>query len=474
MRRLVGALVIAMVAGCGDDLGDAFGGVVLVSGPTPFVDGCDADPSQPDGANVRDAEVEPSVAVDPTDPRHWIGMWQQDRWTNGGSHGLGTAVTHDGGATWTPSFLPWSRCGGGTAASGGDYQRATDPWVTIGPTGTAYATSFSFDHSSNRNAVLTARSDDGGATWGATTALITDDDPDIGNDKESIFADPTAPGRVFAMWDRLTGLTQPMMPIGTGPLMFARAIDDVWEPTRAIYDPGSDAQTIGAVAAVLPDGTVVIGFAQLFDLSTDHSTGQIAAIRSTDHGATWSAPIVIAPFGARGVADPNRAGYGVRTGDLLPSLAADRITGQLYVAWEQAGPGAGPDLIALYTSTDGGQTWAPSTTPNLDTSVAAFTPAVAVDAAGRVGVTFYDQRGVDLTDGSSFKARAWLATSTDHGASWTNAPLTERFDLRTATVGKVYFLGDYEGLAAAGDTFVPFFSAAIYGADPSGIFARPL
>lgn len=470
MRRLLGALALALV-GCGDDLPDAFDGVVQVTGPSPFVDGCDD--AFVEGVNYRNAEVEPSIAVDPTDPRHWIGMWQQDRWSNGGARGLGTGVTHDGGVTWTRTFLPWSRCGGGDVTNGGDYQRATDPWVTFGPTGTAYAIGLAFDHSNARNAILVTRSDDGGATWGPFDVLKADDDPDIFNDKESIIADPTAAGRVYAMWDRLTGQLEPLRPLATGPILFARAVDDVWEPTRTIYDPGLDAQTIGSVAAVTPDGTVVIVFAQLFKISTDHGTAEIASIRSTDHGATWSEPVVLAPWTARGIADPARPDVFIRDGSLLPSIAADPATGQLYAAW-QGSVGEGPDGIIAYTSVDGGQAWTAIASPAPDPTVAAFTPTIAVDATGRVGVVFYDQRGVDPADASSFEAQAWLATSTDRGASWTSEPLTARFDLRHATVGQTYFLGDYQGLAAAGDQFVPFFGAAIYGADPSGIFTRPL
>src|SRR4051812_16389101 len=34
--------------------------------------------------NYPDSEVEPHVAVDPTDPNHLIASFQQDRWNDGG------------------------------------------------------------------------------------------------------------------------------------------------------------------------------------------------------------------------------------------------------------------------------------------------------------------------------------------------------------------------------------------------------
>ena len=34
--------------------------------------------------------------------------------------------------------MPFSRCSGGHAGNGGDWERATDPWVSFGPDGTAH------------------------------------------------------------------------------------------------------------------------------------------------------------------------------------------------------------------------------------------------------------------------------------------------------------------------------------------------
>ena len=50
--------------------------------------------------NYPDSEVEPYVAVDPTDPAAPVGSVQQDRWNDGGSNGLTNVVSTNGGATW--------------------------------------------------------------------------------------------------------------------------------------------------------------------------------------------------------------------------------------------------------------------------------------------------------------------------------------------------------------------------------------
>jgi hypothetical protein len=58
------------------------------------------------GTNYPNAEVEPFVAVDPTGASRLIGAFQQDRWSDGGAHGLLSAFSSDGGSTWANSFAP--------------------------------------------------------------------------------------------------------------------------------------------------------------------------------------------------------------------------------------------------------------------------------------------------------------------------------------------------------------------------------
>src|SRR5262245_13095855 len=84
------------------------------------------------------AEVEPFLALGPRDPAHPITVWQQDRYSRGGSAGLLTGVSLDAGNTWTKASAPFSSCTGGASSNGGDYQRASDPWISIAADGTAH------------------------------------------------------------------------------------------------------------------------------------------------------------------------------------------------------------------------------------------------------------------------------------------------------------------------------------------------
>ncbi|MFL5272710.1 MAG: sialidase family protein [Anaeromyxobacteraceae bacterium] len=441
-------------------------GLTRVSGPTPFASGCEGAPQ--DGTHFRGAEVEPSLAVDPTDPAHLVAAWQQDRWSNGGASGIVSAVSRDGGRTWARSVAPLSRCGGGTPSNGGDSERASDPWVAIAADGTAYEASLSFDRTSPAAAILVSRSTDGGATWGSPTTLERDDDPDVTVDKGSITADPTDARLVYAVWDRLTGLSR-NPPVGTGPTWFARTLDGGghWQPAKQIYDPGFDAQTIGNVIVVLPGGALVNLLVVITNASSRTPTERIAVMRSDDQGGNWGSPIVVADLIDPGVVDGTTA---LRTG-ALPSIAVDRASGALYVAWADARFGNGVrDAIVLSTSPDGGASWSPPAIVNGVPAAAAFTPVVAVAGGGRIGVLYADLRD---DDPQRTLAHAWLATSADGGTTWHDAPLGGPFDLRGAPDAGGLFLGDYQGLVAQGDGFAAAVAIANTGdaGDPTDIYA---
>lgn len=94
----------------------ASGPLVQVTGASPIA-ACDGDDGNIGGTNVTNSEVEPWLSVDPSNPMVMIGAWQQDRWSNGGSEGLVTATSTDGGAGWSVNANTKStKCTGGTAA----------------------------------------------------------------------------------------------------------------------------------------------------------------------------------------------------------------------------------------------------------------------------------------------------------------------------------------------------------------------
>jgi hypothetical protein len=196
-------------------------------------------------------------------------------------------------------------------------------------------------------------------------------------------------------------------------------------------------------------------------------------MRSSDHGASWSAPVVVSKLVDRTVVTPGD-GLPLRTGDIAPDIAIDHNTGAAYVAWQDASSGA--VAIRLSKSPDGGRSWsAPRQVSDSPAGVAAFTPSVDVNSAGAVGVTFYDFRN-DTPDTATALTDYWIRTSTDGGATW--APYQRvtpvSFDMKKAPVARGFFVGDYEGLDHAGTTFKVFFVQTHNGdtgANPTDVYA---
>jgi hypothetical protein len=447
-----------------------------ISIPSPFA-ACDV--SGQGGTNYLNSEVEPWVAVNPADASNIVAVWQQDRWSNGGARGLLTAASHDGGASWTHSFAHFSSCSGGTAANGGNYERASDPWVTFSPNGDVYQISLSVNLFNNfATAILVSKSTDGGDTWSEPTTLIRDTDPFKFNDKESITADPTNSNFAYAVWDR-TRFPSEMHNLNAlhafsfrGDTMFSRTTDggQTWEPARAIFAPRENKFAIGNQIVVLPNGTLVDLFT-LFQGSGTNSPGVFQAlIRSTDRGVTWSDPIVISRAKHVGAFDPD-TGRPIRAEGSVADVAVDPSNGNLYAAWQDERFTKNVDEIAFSMSTDGGFHWSTpirvnQTPRSSDTAIEqAWVPNVHVARDGTVGVSYYDFRFNTPAPGAT--TDYWLVhchSGCSSRANWGDeVRLTDvSFDMEQAPAARGpfgFFLGEYEGLEVAGaGGFRPLFA----------------
>lgn len=440
--------------------------LLMASGPSPFANCTIGAVGTPGETLYVNSEVEPWMAVNPTNPNNIVAVYQQDRWSNGGSHGLVTAVSHNGGQTWSHTWSHFSFCAGGTVANGGDFDRASDPWVTFSPNGDAYQISLSVSANQLTSAILVSKSSDGGDTWSEPATLIRETSAFNFNDKESITADPTNANYVYAVWDRSRkpGENTSFSALNSfafrSDTMFARTTNGgaSWEPARAIRHPQALEFSIANQIAVLPDGTLVDLFAN-FKGSGNNAPGVfVEVMRSTDKGVTWSDPIIIDHLRTVGVVDPD-TGQGVRTGDIIPDIAV-APNGTLYVVWQDSRFSGGVhDDIAFSQSTDGGLTWSTAVKINQTTNnVAAFTASIHVAADGTLGATYYDFR--NNTPAVGVPTDYWFIHchgSCTNPANWSETHVAGPFDMETAPFARGFFLGDYEGLASVGNTFLPFF-----------------
>ena len=437
-----------------------------VSPVSPFGVNCEG--AAQTGTFYVNAEVEPSVAVNPLNPDNLVGAWQQDRWSNGAARGLASGVSFDGGKTWTQRLIPFSRCSGGTALNGGNYERATDPWVTFSPNGTAHAMALTLNRmTGTQNAMLASRSTDGGLTWSNPATLILDiDGAAFFNDKNAITADPTDSNFVYAVWDRVAAN-------GNGPTYFARSINGglSWETAKIIYNPGGTGQTIGNVITVLPDGTLINLLTKIITVAgNDISTLEV--IRSTDKGITWSQPILISDLLAIGTSDPE-TGTKIRDGSILGQISVSP-DGKLFVVWQDSRFSGGVrDAVAFSRSVDGGFTWSSPTRINPANNAQAMIPTVHVRADGVIGISYYDLRS-NTSDAATLLTDYWLATSSD-GIGWSESRITYAFDYTTAPFAGGYFIGDYQSLVSSNNVFIPFFVKTNSGdfANRTDVFAAP-
>src|SRR4051812_4920276 len=110
--------------------------VVRISGATPYPQGCGVT-----GEQTPSSEAEPYIAANPADAQQVIAIYQQDRFAvDGGALSNLVSVSGDGGRTSRQLQPPnISRC------SGGAKERTSDPWISFGPDGTAYAAHLTFD-----------------------------------------------------------------------------------------------------------------------------------------------------------------------------------------------------------------------------------------------------------------------------------------------------------------------------------------
>jgi hypothetical protein len=466
------------------------------------------------GLAYVNSEVEPYGAVNPSNASNVVAVFQQDRWDNGGAHGLAASVTKNGGTSWSVVPLPFSACAS-NSPSDLQYERASDPWVSFGPgtpdnpSGTtAYSVSISFNQSpgKNGNTVGAAVSYDGGITWSHAQSLhgdaitgvplpVPDSNFQYFHDKESVTADPIRPGHAYAVWDVLVGPNANVQSdLHSGSFTDFTLLSSTsnygatWSAARIINNSANPTtnknQTLGNVIVVDPrTGTLYDFFDQIYNTGSNaggHPIGakgdNVAFQKSTNGGITWTTPQIISPLLTVGVADPNNVNprtnktpAPLRTADSIPAPAIDS-NGNLVVVWQDA-RFSGHDEIVVSMSRDGGATWSQPQRVSSQTGQPAFTASVAITSTGTVGVTYY-QLGVTS---SGFMPTSYLIKKFPEASILTGgidtgvapASVAGPFNMLDTPFALGYFTGDYQALLTDSNTFVPVFVQGACGSSLS-------
>ena len=393
---------------------------------------------------------EVSISINPGNGRNLISSANDYRGYPGlsGDGWCGIYSTQDGGRSWFEQLVPRNGPLTQVTVSG-------DPSVAFDADGDGYVTCLGFSRTLNDNVLTVSKSTNGGRNWG-TAVLVEGTTPNVFHDKPYMAIDTTSGLRrnyVYVTWTRF------ISQIGEcgnfeAPIYFSRSIDGgvsfsaPMEITSAGYRCSQ-----GSQPAVGPGGELYVSWV----------TGNRAVVvRSLDGGLSWGPKTSIAML------DPGEIYGGSPRTPHFPSIAVNPVnapTGnRVHVVFADRRFGTADILMS--TSEDGAATWGPAVRVNDVATNAQFFPWVAASGTGKVFVSFYDQRD----DPNSHDVSVYVAASSDFGAS---------FEKNRRASGAMFdpgswFIGDYNGLAASGDSAYPVWCDLRNGGNEEVYMGSPL
>ncbi|GGH17828.1 hypothetical protein GCM10007036_19570 [Alsobacter metallidurans] len=399
-------------------------------------------------STASQSRSESDLAVNPRNPSNLVGASKRFDEPQKYHFHLSPFYSLDGGETWGESTLPMLP----------GWQGMTDPAVTFDANGAAYLLGepLSYGQDLTGLGMVVYRSGDGGQTWSNPVQLTTSDR----DDKQWMAADdrPESPfhGNVYAVW----GANQ-----NCG---FARSTDGglTWRGPGAQKAAGHLDFSVYAPAIVTDSN----GWIHIFDISPA-SKSSVRHLRSKDGGATFEKPVVVADVqGLEGLSTsvggfpilPN-GHFRVRT----MVTAAVGSGGTLVIAWPELRDGV--SRIFYRVSRDGGQTWEGPTSgsPLIPSGVLpgqhCFMPQLAATPSGTVGCAFY-AFGQEFGAGP-YLLNLYLSASYDDAGTFPHRRRVTKHGWNPDVNApwshgdrNLLFIGDYFGLAATDEVFVPFWT----------------
>jgi hypothetical protein len=392
---------------------------------------------QPNGRYATNRS-ESTLAVDPQNASHLVGLSKfffsspynglLTDWSQVYLFHLGSYTSWDGGTSWSNGLLPGYDCVSGPAAGLPGWQATTDPNVAFGydaATGQedVYSSVLAYNNDNSANALYVSKASPN-SPWQTPVLVAQYTSPHgLGRvyDKEWIAADPNPPcgatpvagcspysGNVYVAWTEFT--------YTTGTVYFSRSTDGgrTFSPPVQVSNAGTGPFATYAYLSVAPGGTLYLEYTSY--ATQFGGSGQAYVLVSTDGGKTFSKPLPgptfnTMPYGVSlGPDNPTNWGYTLpnttfRDGIPDDFTASQAHPGTLWLVAEQwdaqngsgtPSTGVGNYDVAVYRSTDGGQSWQDLGFANDPATVGdttdQFQPEVATDSQGHVAVAFYDRR----------------------------------------------------------------------------------
>ncbi|MGI8863248.1 MAG: hypothetical protein ACR2JH_02435 [Solirubrobacteraceae bacterium] len=382
------------------------------------------------GGNI-DANNSPSLAQDPVDPAVLALANRIDTPV----YSCALSVSRNGGRSWSAARIP---------LPAGD-RKCYAPDVAFGPRGTLYIVFVTLHGFGNGpDGVWLVRSNSGGRTLSAPRRVLGAPAFQV-----RLATDPARPRRLYLTWVQATATNLDGYSTLENPIEAMRSDDGGLHWSRALrVSSARRERVVSPVPEVGPGGVVYVLYLDLGGDALDYEGAgggfggppyarrfSLVLARSLDAGSTWQESVVSDSI------VPTRRFIAFLAP--YPTLAMDRRSGRIYVAFEDARLGD-PDVY-LWTLPPAAREWsAPvrvNDTPPHD-GTWQYLPALSVAPDGRLDVVYYDRR----SDRSDRLSTVSLQSSFDNGRTFTG-PLT----LTTHSFDSQIGYGSGRGLADLGN-----------------------
>lgn len=389
------------------------------------------------------AQNESSIAVNPRNPRQLIGSAVDYRLNSS----TWAYYSTDAGATWENVTL-------GTARPG--WTSSNDPSVCFDHNGKGYLVYGGFKREGNvqfgENGIFISSTTDGGKTWGMKhSAVIIHTGQQTADssfeDKYYIHADTASSspnrGHLYIPWKRVVNRDS------STQIVISKSTDQgaTWSAPVNVSDR-------------FPRTSEDTTFGQSFPLARTGPDGSVHLVwnsgtedalryaRSTNGGADWSAPRIIhtyKPFGTKSTINgqTNSRVKGVVRAECYPTLTIDN-TGGARNGWLYL-TWAADNYPNVYfsRSTDNGTTWSPARIAHSDTTNDQFWSWISLDpTSGEIAIMYSDSRD----DVDNILVNTYVSWSSDGGTTWLDRRIGDDVnDLRRNPFQGNTFAGDYSG-----------------------------